>query len=150
MKGITASSQLLRRGHSAVWSGTMLVGGYSEGAALPPACEITNLMMGAAPLTAQEMVTVEAREWLCWNMALSEGREDEHSGTGPSLLVADFIIDAPHGAGGGGWARGGIGDPINAGSLSSLHKINSFVPIAWDYKHEYPYFQFLPFKEGKP
>lgn len=73
-------------------------------------------------------------------MGLSEGREAEHSGTGPSLPVADFIIDTPHGAGGGmgGWA----GDPIKAGSLSSLHKISSFVLIAWDYKHEYPNFNF--------
>lgn len=33
-------------------------------------------------------------------MGLSEGREAEHSGAGPSLPVADFIIDAPHGASG--------------------------------------------------
>lgn len=83
-------------------------------------------------------------------MGLSEGREAEHGGAGPSLPVADFIIDTPHGAGGGvgGRAGGGAGwggfceDPIKAGSLSSLHKISSFVPIAWDYKHEYPNFNF--------
>lgn len=37
-------------------------------------------------------------------MGLSEGREAEHSGAGLLLPVADFIIDTPHGAGGGvGW-----------------------------------------------
>lgn len=33
-------------------------------------------------------------------------------------------------------------DPIKAVSLSSFYKISSFVPIAWDYKHEYPNFNF--------
>lgn len=61
MRGIRASSQLLRRGHPAVWSGAVLVS-YSEGVLLPPACEITDLMMGVVPLTAQETVTVEVGE----------------------------------------------------------------------------------------
>jgi len=60
---------------------------------------------GSHPLTVQETVTVEAWEWVWWNMGLSAGREAEHSGAGPSLPVADFIIDTPCGAsrGVGGW-----------------------------------------------
>lgn len=46
----------------------------------------------------------------------------------------------------GGWGAGG--SPIKAGSLSSLHKIYSFVPIAWDYKHEYPNFNFCLSRNG--
>lgn len=61
MRGIKACSQLLRRGHPAVWSWAMLVS-YREGVLLPPACEITDLMMGVVPLTAQEAVTVEVGE----------------------------------------------------------------------------------------
>lgn len=34
-------------------------------------------------------------------MGLSDEQEAEHSGTGPSLLMADFINDTPHGDSGG-------------------------------------------------
>lgn len=46
-------------------------------------------------------------------MGLSEGREAEHSGAGPSLPVADFIIGSPLGASGGG-GHGFCRDPIKA------------------------------------
>lgn len=54
-------SQLLRRGHPAVWSGAISVI-YSEEVLLPPGCEITDLMMGVAPLTMQGTVTVDVGE----------------------------------------------------------------------------------------
>lgn len=59
MGGIRASYK--GGGHPAVRSGAMLVSS-SEGVLLPPGCEITLLMMGVVPLTAQETVTVEAGE----------------------------------------------------------------------------------------
>lgn len=58
MRGMGAPSQL-RRGHSTVWSGAMLVS-CSEGVLLPLACEITNLMMGVVFLTA--------RQWWQWRL----------------------------------------------------------------------------------
>ncbi|KAI4830829.1 hypothetical protein KUCAC02_002435 [Chaenocephalus aceratus] len=71
-------------------------------------------------------------------MGLSEGREAEHSGAGPPLPVTDSITETPRGASGASGASGGVGgcsgdfhrDPIKTGSLSSFHKISSFVPIA--------------------
>ncbi|KAK5934994.1 hypothetical protein CgunFtcFv8_020396 [Champsocephalus gunnari] len=65
-------------------------------------------------------------------MGLSEGREAEHSGAGPPLPVTDSTTETPRGASGGvGGCSGDFHrDPIKTGSLSSFHKISSFVPIA--------------------
>lgn len=64
MRRMRASSQL-RRGHSTVWSGAMLVS-YSEGVLLPLACEITSVMMGVVFLTARQWWQWRSRDiWAC-------------------------------------------------------------------------------------
>lgn len=59
-------------------------------------------------------------------MSLSEGREAEYSGAGPSLPVADFIIDAPHGASGGVGESGEGEEVLRGPDLSSTKSPHLF------------------------
>lgn len=71
-------------------------------------------------------------------MCLSDGREAEHSGAGPPLPVADFIIDTTHGASGGGdccfffFFSGEL--------IKACVAPNTIPPIPVDYEHEYCHF----------